>query len=1130
MSTDIKRGRGKWGRALSALLLIAAAVIPTTFATAASADEIEAGDTVWVGGDDIGYGGTKVVPVYSPVPADTGNPGLPDLWAYCIEHDVSMRQDTSATAGEYSSYLGDNYFSDPAVQAKVYWIITHSYPAISLAELGAAAGVPNLSANDAVEATQYAIWRYTDLTWDAEWNWETQASEDVYWHLLEGANADTATAPPTSAEVEVSITAPTGAGTAGELYGPFIVTTNQPTVSVSADPAFAIVDAAGDPVDTDAVIDGQELYLDLTGEATAGSATIAATANGASGTGLIISTPVVGSPTATPESHRQSLILVAAEDATTTASAEGNWIAAAVPTIGTTLVDAADDDHNLVWNGGTVIDTIAYTGLTPGQQYTVAGELMLQSDGSATGIEGSTTFTPTVADGSVEVTFTVPSGYAGDALVAFEYLYEGATATGTPVAEHTDIEDEAQTVTVDEEPVVVVPTIGTTLVDSADDDHNLVWNGGTVIDTIAHTGLTVGQQYTVAGELMLQADGSATGLTGSTTFTPTAADGTVEVTFTVPTGYAGDALVAFEYLYEGATAEGEPVAEHTDIEDAAQTVTVDEEPVVVVPSIGTSLVDSADDDHNLVWNGGTVIDTVAYQNLTPGTEYTVSGELMLQADGSATGITGSTTFTPTEANGTVDVTFIVPTGHAGDILVAFEYLYEGATAEGEPVAEHTDIEDAAQTVTVNEQPVTTVETIATTLVDSADDDHNLVWNGGTVIDTIAYTGLTPGQQYTVTGELMLQTDGSATGLTGSTTFTPTAADGTVEVTFTVPTGYAGDALVAFEYLYEGATAEGEPVAEHTDIEDAAQTVTVDEEPVVVVPSIGTSLVDSADDDHNLVWNGGTVIDTVAYQNLTPGTEYTVSGELMLQADGSATGITGSTTFTPTEANGTVDVTFIVPTGFAGDALVAYEHLYEGSSAEGEPVAEHTDIEDAAQTVTVDEEPVVTVPSIGTSLVDDADQDHTLAWDGGTVIDTIAYQNLTPGTEYTVTGELMNKADGSGTGITGTVTFTPTEADGTVSVAFAVPSGYAGESLVAFEYIFEGSVAEGEPVAEHTDIEDAAQTVTVEEQPTTPTVPGGDGGLAITGAVLPVGLVTLGALALVAGILLVRARRKENALS
>ena len=154
--------------------------------------------------------------------------------------------------------------------------------------------------------------------------------------------------------------------------------------------------------------------------------------------------------------------------------------------------------------------------------------------------------------------------------------------------------------------------------------------------------------------------------------------------------------------------------------------------------------------------------------------------------------------------------------------------------------------------------------------------------------------------------------------------------------------------------------------------------------------------------------------------------------------------------------------------------------------------EHHDIADLAQTVTVEEAPVVEpeTPVIGTSLVDTADGDRVLAWNGGVVRDTVAYQNLVPGTEYTISGELMNKADGTGTGITSEVTFTPTEANGSIDLLFTVPEGYAGSDLVAFEWLFEGDTAgdRDDAVAEHTDINDAAQTVTVEEEPEKPAKP------------------------------------------
>ncbi|WP_406245417.1 VaFE repeat-containing surface-anchored protein [Microbacterium sp. M] len=935
---------GAW---IAATAVALGALAAPTAATAAPAVDLQTGDTVYIG-DKEGYSGTGIFPLW---PGDAQD-GDPLYWAYCLENQVSAETGLTGQVGDLGDYLGSNYFTDPAVQGKVLWVLANSYPALSLEEFGAAVGVPDISRNDAIEATQYAIWRYTDLTFDASWAFETPDSEAAYWYLVNGANASSGLNPE-DLEVTASVEAPTAPQTADSLVGPFVVATNQPTASVVSDPDVAITDAAGTPIDTDAVVDGQEVYLDLRGTSTAGSATITVSATGSSNTGSVISVPTAPGGTPTAADHAQTIVLVTPHDTTTTAQATAEWTAlAAVPAIGTSLVDSADGDRVLPWNGGTVTDTVAFRNLTPGTEYTLTGELFLKADGSATGITGSTTFTPAEADGSVDVSFVVPEGFAGDTLVAFERLFEG-DVTGDPVAVHEDINDAAQTVTVEEAPVAAVPAIGTSLVDSADGDRVLPWNGGTVTDTVAFRNLTPGTEYTLTGELILKADGSTTGITGSTTFTPDTADGSVDVSFVIPEGFAGDILVAFERLYVGDTT-GDPVAVHEDINDAAQTVTIEEAPVAPVPAIGTSLVDSADGDRVLSWNGGTVIDTVAYQNLTPGTEYTLTGELFLKADGSATGITGSTTFTPAEADGSVDVSFVVPEGFAGDTLVAFERLFEGDVT-GDPVAVHEDINDAAQTVTVEEAPVAAVPAIGTSLVDSADGDRVLPWNGGTVTDTVAFRNLTPGTEYTLTGELILKADGSTTGITGSTTFTPDTADGSVDVSFVIPEGFAGDILVAFERLYVGDTT-GDPVAVHEDINDAAQTVTIEEAPVAPVPAIGTSLVDSADGDRVLPWNGGTVTDTVAFRNLTPGTEYTLTGELFLKADGSATGITGSTTFTPAEADGSVDVSFVVPEGFAGDTLVAFERLFEGDVT-GDPVAVHEDINDAAQTVTVEEAPV-----------------------------------------------------------------------------------------------------------------------------------------------------------------------------
>lgn len=441
-----KRYRNRLGSWIGASVLALGALIAPAAAASAAVD---AGDSVYIGSKQ-GYSGTGMFPVWAEVPAV----GDPDFWAYCIENPVSARTQLEGAVGNAEDYLGSNYFTDPVIQGKVLWVLAHSYPALTLEEFGAAAGAPGISRNDAIEATQYAIWRYTDLNFDAAWAWETPDSEAAYWHLVNGANASTGMTPADFA-VTASIDAPSAPQTADSLVGPFVVDTNRPTVSVTVDPTVSLVDADGDAIDASAVVDGQALYLDLRGTTAAGSATVSVAAEGSSATGKIVSVPTNNSPTPTADDHAQTIILVAPSTATTTDAATVEWTTTAVPApvIGTSLVDSADGDRILPWNGGTVIDTVAYQNLTPGTEYTLTGELHDKADGTATGITGSTTFTPETANGSIDVTFTVPVGYAGGTLVAFERLHEGTDTTGEPLAVHEDIDDAAQTVTIEKAPV-----------------------------------------------------------------------------------------------------------------------------------------------------------------------------------------------------------------------------------------------------------------------------------------------------------------------------------------------------------------------------------------------------------------------------------------------------------------------------------------------------------------------------------------------------------------------------------------------------------------------------------------------------------------------------------------------------
>lgn len=441
-----RRTRRWWfAAAVAAVAMLVPSVATTAYAAA------EPGDSVWVGSKQ-GHGGTGLFPIYLQTPEDPANPGEPDYWAYCIEHDVSSKTRVVGEVDDPSGFLGENYFTDPVIQGKVLWVLAHSYPALSLEDFRAAAGVPGLSRNDAIEAIQYAIWRYTDVGWDSNWNWagsdDEAATEAAYWYLVNGANASTGMTPG-DFETTVSIAAPSDAQQAESLIGPFLVQTNQPSASITVDPSVALTDEHGDAIDPTAVVDGQELYLDLRGSADAGAATVTATVRGSSASGRIVS---VLDPLA-PEGHWQTLGLIAASTARTTAQASVSWAGTEAPALGTTLTDLADGDHTLPWNGGVVVDTVIATGLTPGVQYEVYGELMRKSDGTGTGIFGSAQFTPSASTHTVQVNFTVPEGYAGEYLVAFEALFETYGEGDEPLAVHQDINDAAQTVLVEKAPV-----------------------------------------------------------------------------------------------------------------------------------------------------------------------------------------------------------------------------------------------------------------------------------------------------------------------------------------------------------------------------------------------------------------------------------------------------------------------------------------------------------------------------------------------------------------------------------------------------------------------------------------------------------------------------------------------------
>lgn len=367
-----------------------------------------------------------------------------------------------------------------------------------------------------------------------------------------------------------------------------------------------------------------------------------------------------------------------------------------------------------------------------------------------------------------------------------------------------------------------VPEIGTTA--TVNGEHTAEpAEEVTLVDTVAYKNLKVGQTYKLSGILMDKGTGEPlmTGegmkwaqVVAEKEFTPISSEGTVELEYTFcATPLSGKAIVVFETLY----LDGKEVASHANIEDEGQTVTFGQ------PSIGTTATVNGE---KAVQPAGqiTITDTVEYSGLTVGLEYKLSGVLMDKQTGEPLligeeQVTSEAAFTPSESSGFVDVLFTFnAAGLEGKELVVFEKLFQGETE----IASHEDLEDEGQTVTFVETPE--IGTTAT-----VDGQHTADPIGEiTIVDVVEYTGLIPGQTYTVSGILMDKGTGEAllvdgAEVTAEVEFTPEEASGTVELTYTLDAStLAGTTIVVFETLYS----DGVEIAAHADINDEAQTITI----------------------------------------------------------------------------------------------------------------------------------------------------------------------------------------------------------------------------------------------------------------------------------------------------------------
>lgn len=720
------------------------------------------------------------------------------------------------------------------------------------------------------------------------------------------------------------------------------------------------------------------------------------------------------------------------------------------PEIHTTAYDASDSDHYIGVGTVKVSDKVEYSHLVAGKSYTVTGELRDAETGDVLKVNGKTvtasqTFTAEKSNGSVTVDFSFDSyGLAGKTLVVYETLTD---ASGSKLAEHKDKDDVSQQVT------VLKPEIGTTATDKADGDKNVVSEPeATITDTVRYVNLTPGKTYKVTGTLYEKVkgkDGKVTekkftvngkDVTAETEFTAEKSSGEVEVTFTFDASAIKDGteLVAFETV----SSDGHEICAHADIEDEGQTVTVTK------PEVGTTATDGFDGDKNVVADtDATVTDTVHYKNLTPGQTYKVTGTLyqkVTDKDGKVTkkkltvdgkDVTAETEFTAETSDGDATVTFKFDASGIKDKtpLVAFESL----SYKDKELCAHADIEDEDQTVTVN-QP-----SVGTTATDKLDGDKTVIADAeSSVTDEVAYDHVLTGKSYTMAGILMdaktglpvltgegakklteddlvkfttglldvlgFKSDSDEDGIDWSAVkslptasidlskvtayaevnkellsclvyqtaeFTPEKESGSIDMDYTFNSNDVIDRLsgetknlVVFEVMFKGSI---ENASDETPVSIVASECDKDNEgqTVKLAPStIGTTATDKSDGDHELMAGKDAVItDEVKYEGLIPGKEYTLHATLMDKKTGEPLkvadkGVTAELKFTPNSENGTVSINLgeFDATSLDGHTLVVFEELTKQSDIDSKTtdvtVAEHKDINDEGQSVTVTSTP------------------------------------------------------------------------------------------------------------------------------------------------------------------------------
>ena len=247
--------------------------------------------------------------------------------AYCIELDVDIKYESDLRVGDWKDFPGTNKFKDNTeIQSKVAWIAQRSYPQTDLAELIKTTGIAGLTEQEAITATQAAIWHFTnDFKWSglkgADQTTTTRV-EQLFTYLTGQSNTGLKESKQPTVEADSSSISFTRSenGSEGKV-GPIRFKSSQATFKLTNEFKYELINAQGAKVDLNAVPADTDLYLKVPADMTSGEQEFKGSVTGSvyAGKLLITKDAVAGGP------HGQTIIIGSNKEVTAEIQGKISW-------------------------------------------------------------------------------------------------------------------------------------------------------------------------------------------------------------------------------------------------------------------------------------------------------------------------------------------------------------------------------------------------------------------------------------------------------------------------------------------------------------------------------------------------------------------------------------------------------------------------------------------------------------------------------------------------------------------------------------------------------------------------------------------------------------------------------------